>query len=297
VAVRDQLREWEAAGERVALGPDGEEVWVARFAAERDAGNPPALLLHGFPTCSFDWSLVLPALRAERDVVAFDFLGFGLSAKPDRRYSLRMHADTAEAVAAHLGLTEVDLVTHDIGDSVGGELLGRDLEGTLGFRVRRRVLTNGSIYMALVRLSEGQQLLLTMPDAREPALAVDRGAAFRRGVAATFAPGSPVAEADLEALAELAARDDGISLLPRTIRYVEDRRAEERRFTGPIETHPSPLAVVWGDADPIAVVAMVDQLRAARPDVAVTILEGVGHYPMLEAPGPFAAAVLAGLAG
>jgi pimeloyl-ACP methyl ester carboxylesterase len=295
--VRDQLREWEAAGERVALGPDGEEVWVARFAAERDAGNPPALLLHGFPTCSFDWSLVLPALRAERDVVAFDFLGFGLSAKPDRRYSLRMHADTAEAVAAHLGLTEVDLVTHDIGDSVGGELLGRDLEGTLGFRVRRRVLTNGSIYMALVRLSEGQQLLLTMPDAREPALAVDRGAAFRRGVAATFAPGSPVAEADLEALAELAARDDGISLLPRTIRYVEDRRAEERRFTGPIETHPSPLAVVWGDADPIAVVAMVDRLRAARPDVAVTILEGVGHYPMLEAPGPFAAAVLAGLAG
>ena len=42
---------------------------------------------------------------------------------------------------------------------------------------------------------------------------------------------------------------------------------------------------------------MVEQLRAARPDVQVTILEGVGHYPMLEASEAFADAVLAGLVG
>ncbi len=33
-------------------------------------------------------------------------------------------------------------------------------------------------------------------------------------------------------LIALAVREGGLSLLPRTIRYIEDRRAEERRFTG-----------------------------------------------------------------
>jgi pimeloyl-ACP methyl ester carboxylesterase len=297
VNAADTIANWEAAGARAPLGPGGDDVWFARFPADVPSGAPPVLLLHGFPTCSFDWRPVLAQFRAARDVVLFDFLGFGLSAKPDRRYGLRMHADTTEAVAARLGLTEVDLVTHDIGDSVGGEILRRALEGSLGFTVRRRVLTNGSIYMDLVQLSEGQKFLLALPDAVEPALGADGGTVFRRGVAATFAPSSAVPESEFEALGALAAREGGIALLPRTIRYIEDRRAEERRFTGAIEDHPSPLSVVWGDADPIAVVAMVDQLRAARPDVEVTILEGIGHYPMLEAPEAFAAAVLAGLDG
>jgi len=138
------LDTWETAGERLPVG-DGAEVWAGRFPASGEAGNPPLLVLHGFPTCSYDWRAVLPVLRAERDVVLFDFVGFGLSDKPDRRYGLRLHADTAEAVAAHFGLVEVDLLTHDMGDSVGGELLARSLERTLGFTIRRRVLTNGSI--------------------------------------------------------------------------------------------------------------------------------------------------------
>ena len=290
----DEIDAWEAAGERVDIG-DGEYVWAARFPADSGAGRPPLLALHGFPTCSYDWRPVLPALRAERDVVLFDFAGFGLSAKPDRRYGLRRHGDSVEAVAAHFGLTEVDLLTHDMGDSVGGEVLARSLERSLPFEICRRVLTNGSIYLGMAHLSDGQNALMSLPDAREELVGADGGAAWQRGVRATFAAASDVADAELEALAALARREGGLSLLPRTIRYLEDRRAEERRFTGAIEAHPSPLTVVWGDQDPIAVVAMVDALVAARPDTQVTILDGVGHYPMLEAPDRFATAVLAGL--
>lgn len=36
---------------------------------------------------------------------------------------------------------------------------------------------------------------------------------------------------------------------------------------------------------------MTDTLKAARPDAAVTILEDVGHYPMLESPKKFTQAV------
>ena len=63
------------------------------------------------------------------------------------RYSMRLQADVVEAVARELGLTSVAMLTHDMGDTVGGELLARSLEGTLAFAVTRRVLTNGSIYI------------------------------------------------------------------------------------------------------------------------------------------------------
>jgi pimeloyl-ACP methyl ester carboxylesterase len=55
--------------------------------------------------------------------------------------------------------------------------------------------------------------------------------------------------------------------------------------------HPSPLTVVWGIDDPIAVPDMARRLAAARPDARVVLLDGVGHYPMLEAPDRFLGAV------
>jgi pimeloyl-ACP methyl ester carboxylesterase len=184
------------------------------------------------------------------------------------------------------------MLTHDMGDTVGGELLARSLEGTLPFAVTRRVLTNGSIYIDMAHLTTGQQLLLSLDDAPTDLVQAD---GFKAGLAGTFSPNSEVAADELDAQWLLAERNDGHRLLPRTIRYIEDRRAEERRFTGAIETHPSPLAVVWGADDPIAVVAMTDELSRARPDAHVTILDGIGHYPMIEAPDRFAKAVSAAL--
>jgi pimeloyl-ACP methyl ester carboxylesterase len=293
--VEQLVDEWEAAGERVAVGDH--HVWTARFPAHDDTGGPPLLALHGFPTCSYDWKPVLDALRERRDVIVMDQLGFGLADKPDHRYSLRGHADAVEAVARHHGVGVVDLLTHDMGDSVGGELLARSLDGSLGFEVRRRVLTNGSIYLGLARLTAGQQLLLSLPDERHASVGADGGAAMRSGVEGTFAPASSVPETDLQVLTALARRNGGLALLPRTIRYIEDRRAEERRYTGAIERHPSPVGVVWGELDPVAVHGMTARFVTARPDAPVVTLDSVGHYPMLEAPRRFAEATVALLDG
>ena len=90
-------------------------------------------------------------------------------------------------------------------------------------------------------------------------------------------------------------RDDGHLLLPRIIRYVDERRQHERRWTGAIERHPAPLAIVWGADDPIARVAMAHRLAKARPDAELQLLDGVGHFPMVEDPERFGAALLAGL--
>jgi len=279
---------WEQAGAHHRLG--GESV----FAIDRPAATAelePVLILHGFPTCSYDWRDSVDVLAVRRRVVALDFAGFGLSAKPDRRYSLFEQADVVEALAAELGLTEVALVSHDMGDSVAGELLARSLDGTLGFDVTRRVLTNGSIYMELVQLSDGQQLLLALPDEMLPDGQAPDRTALVAALRGTLAPGSPVDLTELDALAELVVRQGGSRLLPRTIRYVEERRRHEDRWTGAIERHPAPLTIVWGDLDPIAVWPMAERLQAARPDATLVRLTGIGHYPMLEAPAAFSAAL------
>lgn len=282
--------DWEATGSRLDT-PEG-RLWYRVVPAAGALTEPPLLVLHGFPTCSYDWIRVLDRLAERREVILLDDLGFGLSDKPDRRYGIHLAADGVTNLLEHLGVGEVDLLTHDRGDTVGGEVLARILDGRLDLTVRRRVITNGSIYLDLAKLTDGQNLLLSLPDAVEPAVGADGGTSFRRGVHATLAPGAPERDPVLDVVTELAVRRDGLALLPRTIRYIEDRRSAEARFTGALETHPAPVALVWGAEDPVAVRAMTDRFVSRRPDAVCHLLDGVGHYPMVEAPERFADAVL-----
>jgi pimeloyl-ACP methyl ester carboxylesterase len=285
--------DWFARGSMRSLL--GHDVFVTDIPAVREEAEP-VLVLHGFPTSSFDWRLALDVLRARRRVVLLDYPGYGFSDKPDMKYSLFAGADIVEACAREVGLTDVALVTHDVGDSIGGEILAREIDGTLGFHVARRVMTNGSIYMDLVQLSDGQKFLLGLPDEALPegsGLNADRTAA---GLHVTFAPGSAVDPDELAAMAELVIRGGGGRLLPRIIRYIEERRVHEGRWTGAIESHPAPLHIIWGDLDPIAVWPMAERLGERRADATTTRLNGVGHYPMVEAPARFNAALEQGLA-
>jgi len=281
------LDDWLARGRFTPT--DSGAVFFMTTPAGADDGLDPVLIIHGYPTCSFDWRRVIPVLAARRQVVALDLPGFGLSAKPDERYSIRKYADAVESVVRALGLERVALITHDMGNTVGGELLARALEGALSFEVSERVLTNGSIYIDMAQLTAGQQMLLTLPDERIEG--VFEEAAFTEALAAICSPAHQPDPEDLAALWAFMAHDDGHTLLARTIRYIEDRRAEEARFTGAIETHPSPLGVVWGELDPVAVFAMTARLLEARPDAALVTLDDVGHFPMLEAPERFTSAI------
>ncbi len=281
------------AGEHRSLA--GHSVFTLVAPALETERDEPLLVLHGFPSSSYDFVGVLDDLRRTRRVLLLDFLGYGLSDKPDQPYTLAEQADLAMAFTAAEGVDQLALLSHDMGDTVGGELLARHVEGAWPVDVTRRVLTNGSIYIEMAQLSPGQQLLLALPDAPMPAGSALDAASVQAGLAATFSASSSVAEAELAVQWELISRHDGHRMLPRLIRYIEERRRDETRYTGAIESHPSPLYVVWGVDDPIAVVAMTDRLQDARPDVVVELLDRVGHYPMIEAPKRFAAAVTRGL--
>lgn len=284
---RDQGRHRLLAGRRIFT--------VDRPAVEREDG-PPLLLVHGFPTCGADWRHVMPLLDRRRRVLALDLLGYGLSEKPDIAYSLDLQADIVEAFVDDAGLsgTPIVLVTHDMGDSVGGELLARIIEGRSSVVVDRRVLANGSIFIEDADLRVGQKLLLAVGDRAVPLPAVR--AMFRRGLPEVFGPTTQPTAEEMELQWALLSHDGGQRLYPRLIRYLPERRRRQDRWTGAIVDHPSPLTVVWGALDPVAGLGMAVRLQQRRSDLDLVVLDDVGHFPMIEAPEAFAGAVLAALA-
>lgn len=284
---RISIESWERMGQRRRLL--GFDVFTLELGPADDGGREPLLVIHGFPTCSYDFRHVVSGLAADRRVLFLDLPGFGLSEKRDMRYSVELQADVVAAYVSETGAERLALLTHDMGDTVGGELLARSLEGEWPVEVTRRVLTNGSIYLEMAQLTDGQRLLLSLPD--EQTAGGPDATSLEAALAATMAPGSTEARGDLAGDAEMILRSGGNRLLARTIRYIEDRRRAESRYTGAIESHPSTLGVVWGSEDPIAVRAMTAQLAERRPDADVRILEGIGHYPMLEDPAAFLSSV------
>ncbi|MET0666461.1 MAG: alpha/beta hydrolase [Acidimicrobiales bacterium] len=277
-----RCRSIEVAGERVA-------VWdLPALEGER---FEPLLIVHGFPTSSFDFVDVVERLARHRRVVLSDHVGYGLSAKPDRPYTVAGYAATIVGVTAALGLHRLAMLTHDLGDTVGGELLVLQQAGDWPVEVTRRVVTNGSIYIEMAHLTAGQELLLSLPDKQ---VAEGPGVdGLEASLVATLSPRR--AATPMRGHAELVCHDGGDTLLPRTVRYIEERRGNERRFTGAIESHDSPLHVVWGPEDPVAVRPMAERLVEARPDATLAWVEGSGHYPQAEDPAGWLDAVLPGL--
>jgi pimeloyl-ACP methyl ester carboxylesterase len=281
---------WRQAGSLVEV--DGRKLFVVD---QGQAGQqPPVLVLHGFPGSSYDWQAVLPSVARHTRVVAFDHLGYGFSDKPpDARYSLFEYADLVEALARELGIDDCVLVAHDVGDTVAAELLARANEGGNRIGVVQTVLTNGSIFIDMAQLSVGQLALLSMPD--EPLADPMPPGALTPGLTATFAPEHLPTPEVLTTMEELIRWQGGDRLLPRVIRYIEERRLNQPRWTAGLVDHRGPLTALWGALDPIAVVAMVDRLRTLRPSTAVVTWADVGHWPSLEVPDRLADAIIATL--
>ena len=109
---------WERRGTYRALA--GLKTFTIDVPAAGAETLEPLLVVHGFPSSSFDYHRVLDTLAQHRRVLLFDMIGYGLSAKPDRAYSIDLQADVAQAFVADAGVTTLALLTHDLGDTVGG---------------------------------------------------------------------------------------------------------------------------------------------------------------------------------
>lgn len=271
------LDAWRACAQTLDFRGHAIRYWVAG-----DADAQPLLLIHGFPSASWDWHRLWAPLARRYRLIACDMLGFGYSAKPrGHAYSLLEQADLQQVLLARIGEQRpLHVLAHDYGDSVAQELIARHQDGQL--QLASCVFLNGGLFPEAHHPVRVQKLLLGP-------LGPLIGRMFsRRRLAQSFArilgPQTQASDAELDALWHLVKYNNGPAVLHRLIRYMPERRQQRERWVAAMQATAVPMRVIDGAFDPISGAHMVARYRELIRDADTVLLDGIGHYPQLEAP-------------
>lgn len=256
----------------------GNEVFV------RIGGSGPGLLLvHGYPTASYDWYKVWDLLSQRYTLVAVDMLGLGLSAKPDDlHYNIGGHANLHEWVMRTLGFSRFSLMAHDLGVSVAQEMLARRMQERGLLPIDAAVMLNGGLFPEAYR----PRMILRLLSSPLGGLIAPRmsRSAFERSLAPLFGAAAPTDKTLLDDFWALVTYRQGLRVTHRVGRFWQERLALRERLVAPLFDKSVPVRFINGLSDPNSGRHMADRYSALIPDADVVRLEGVGHWPQLEQP-------------
>jgi pimeloyl-ACP methyl ester carboxylesterase len=236
---------------------------------QKGAG-PVLLLIHGMAGSLETWRAVINELARDATVLAVDLPGHGASSPGGGDYSLGSLATGLRDVLAALGHDRVTLVGHSLGGGIAMQFSYQFPEMT-----ERLVLVS----------SGGLGLEVT-------AEATRRGSGLaRRVLRATHSTASPGLDELVRSYSSLADADRRAAFLA-TVRSVvglngQTVRASDRLYLA----NELPVLLIWGADDPIIPVEHAHATHKLLPDSTLVVLDGVRHFPHVEAPQEFIAAV------
>uniref|UniRef100_A0A2K5JIC2 AB hydrolase-1 domain-containing protein n=1 Tax=Colobus angolensis palliatus TaxID=336983 RepID=A0A2K5JIC2_COLAP len=242
-------------------------------------GSPEiVVLLHGFPTSSYDWYKIWEGLTLRfHRVIALDFLGFGFSDKPrPHHYSIFEQASIVEALLRHLGLQNrrINLLSHDYGDTVAQELLYRsvELQTSLSSEVHwfKSLLKDGGVLSPI--LTRLMNFFV-----------------FSRGLTPVFGPYTRPSESELWDMWAGIRNNDGNLVIDSLLQYINQRKKFRRRWVGALASVTIPIHFIYGPLDPVnPYPEFLELYRKTLPRSTVSILDDhISHYPQLEDPMGF----------
>jgi pimeloyl-ACP methyl ester carboxylesterase len=254
--------------------------------------GPHLLLIHGYPFNSFDWAPLWDRLTERFTVVAPDMLGMGFSDKPVAyEYSVHDHADMHEALLAHLGVESAHILAHDIGDSVGQELLARNEFGEQVYgavRIESITWLNGGLFNETYTPRLMQKVLSRTPlgDILSP---LQGSPLSKRIIEPTinemFGPNTKPSRRMLDLFHEILDYNDGKRVTHKVGRFVNDRYAHRNRWVRAMRETAVPMRLIDGPIDPNSGKHMAQRYLEVIPNPDVVMLDdNIGHWPQIEAP-------------
>ncbi len=296
-AVPKKLKKWREEGQILEL--KGKKIFVHDQGPKADDA---VFIVHGYPGSSWDFQGVVERIGDKARTVVMDMRGFGLSEKPlegtyQETYTLALQADLYEALAEKLGLKSVILVAHDMGQTVGLELMARFEESRTVFRIRHAILLDGSTLVDMIQLQPFQVQLL-----KEPAVAIDDDMPWQDIV--DLFPGTfgkeTKARDDFDEIVTCMSHqidyDHGSRVMGSIGHYLKERKEEFGRWSRTLFTFKhAPMTVIWGVQDPVALIAMADRIKKERPVTDLYKYEDSGHWPSIEWPDRIGDAIIARL--
>lgn len=275
---------WHRAGTKLA-GSDG-HVFM-RTDGDLQAATP-LLLLHGFPSSSYDYAAVWARLGRVAPLIALDLLGYGLSDKPIVfGYTVAEQCDVVLEVLGKLHVPAVHLVVHDMSSLIAAEFFARKARGLLKVELKSVVFCNGSPLrqgpsrsgeLHLLRRSLFAQTLSRLPSY----------AFFRRALRSLYAEPDTIGEDETRFAWELLCANDGRARLPVLMASLAERDRFAARYEHALQSVEVPAMVLWGTRDGLDDMGVAERLLLGVKGAKLRVMAGIGHVPQLEAPDVFA---------
>jgi pimeloyl-ACP methyl ester carboxylesterase len=253
-AASDLATEWKASGQYFSWQSSlpenqGKPVQIY-YTCLGDQTKPAMLMVHGFPTSSFDFRLLSQELKGDYRMCMLDFPGYGYSDKPvgSYRYSLKDDAELLwHFVTRIVPMREFSLLSHDRGDSVSLALLAlyqaSFSQGAAEppFRITQQYILNGNVYLPLANLTDFQKRMLD-PATSAAAVKAVSPALLAAGLGSTtHTPALKPDDPDVRAMAA-------------------QRKEMEVTYLQVLARSAIPVTLIWGLHDMIAPVRVADYL-------------------------------------
>ena len=278
--------EWKSKGEFITV--NDRKLFVidtsSFFSTEDQVPSKTMVVLHGYPTSSYDYYKVLPELSKHYRVIIHDHLGFGFSDKPlDYSYSLLDQADLALQLWQLLGVKKVHLLAHDYGTSVATEIIARNNNHELIIEIEKLTLCNGSMHIELSQLRTIQKLLKNKWLGKYVAK-LTTYAIFSKNLRNVYFDKTKVGNNELKDMWMQLEYNEGRKVIHKLSQYINERYTYWNRWIGALKETNLQTNIVWAKNDPVAVPAIARLIATEISNNKLFWIENTGHFPMLENP-------------
>ena len=238
------------------------------------------LLIHGFPTSSYDFNKVFKKLVLDFRVITLDMLGFGFSDKPlNENYSIFLQAEIYTYFFNFLKLDQFHILCHDYGVTVTQEILKQN-EETLKPKILSVCFLNGGLFPETHRPRLIQKLLLS-PIGFILSIFISKRS-FIKSFSEIFGEKTKPSLEELSQYWEIIQYKKGYLLSHKHITYIKERIQNRERWVSALQ-NSIPKRLINGPADPISGRHMAVRYQELIQNADVVFLNDfIGHYPQVE---------------
>jgi pimeloyl-ACP methyl ester carboxylesterase len=273
-----KVLEWKQKGKFINIF--GREI----FLIDEGHNQETLVILHGYPTSSYDYQKVLSELSKKYRVIIHDHLGFGFSEKPlDYSYSLIEQADVALQVWKQLSLKKVTLLAHDYGTSVATEVLARHNNLQIDLQIDELILCNGSAHIELSKLRLIQKLLKSKLTGKFVA-SLTNFTIFKRNMRNVYFDKSKATNEELQEMWFQLEYNEERKVIHKISNYINERYYFWHRWIGALKETQIPTKIIWAKNDPIAIMEIAELLASEIPNNKLLTMDNTGHFLMIENP-------------
>lgn len=254
------------------------------FVVDTKEHHKCLVILHGYPTSSYDYHKILPELSKHYRIIIHDLIGFGYSSKPDNYYfSISDQVDYALELWRILGLQNITILGHDYGTEIAQEIIAREQSLLLPFSIEKIILSNGNMPINHLNYIESDRtlkqnlskLLITM---------LSSFGYYKKIIKDSFSDESKISDEEINEMWQQLSFDNGRELMHFVENHIQERKIFWNRWISSIEETKIPLQLIVCAEDKYSNTHLKELCSKKIANTKVHEIEDCGHYPMLENP-------------